>query len=172
MSQHPMFTLRPEADPRVSLIMTIALSGSAVVLGCIGFIGVQEGWWDEIISYVFYFTAVVDAILGIVLPRFIAGQTSRVAYDFYDDRMELGDGKRRFLTVSYDHVLSVSEDQTDKQKLAGRVNIQIEVDKEALNTQTGSVSKTLHIINVSNSNKPANRIREALEEYERHHVQN
>jgi len=170
MSKTPLFSLSPEANPNISLILTIALSGSAVVLGCIGYIGLQEGWWDEIIAYVFYFTAVMDAMLGIVLPRFIAGQTANIKYSFYDDRLEISDDKSLFFTLSYAHVISVSEHKSDKQKAAGRTSIKIEVDKAALSSNTGRVSKTLNIVNVSNSTSPAAQIRDVLESYERENL--
>lgn len=167
MNKTPLFTLRPEADPRVSTILTVVLTGTGVLLGCLGFIGWQEGWWDQVISYVFYFMGFLDALMGIFLPRFLAKQTSNMAYDFYDDRLELSDGKRLYLTISYDHINSVAENRNERQKAAGRTSLLIEVDKAALSTQTGQLSKTLNIVNISSRNNPAAQIKEALEDYER-----
>lgn len=103
MNTTPELTVSPQADPRVNLGLTIALSGTAVVLACLGYIGRQEGWWDALVAYVFYATAAMDALLSIFLPRFISGQTRNIRYNFYDDRLEIGDGNRVFMTISYAH---------------------------------------------------------------------
>lgn len=108
MASQPLFSLKPQIDPRVPAILRNALLGAALVLFALAFALPYYDVVSPLIGYVLLAVAAADAGLAIALPSVIEKQSAATEYRFFGDRLEISMQGSDY-PVAYENIVSVED---------------------------------------------------------------
>lgn len=125
----PVFTLRPEFDPRPIKILRFVLVSGAITLAGVALALPYFGVNDPLLRNILFGVASLELVLSAIVPKLQQRLLGSVRFDFYPDRVALHAGAgNAHIDVALADVKQVFEEPTPRQAEQGLTTVYLEMD--------------------------------------------
>ncbi len=126
----PLLTYRLKAAPQTGIILRAALFGGAALIALVGILLPRFAPVDPQVGYILLGVALMDVGLAFVLPGIILSQSGSRA-SFFNDRLEISNGKLPPYQLFYENITSVEEATPGGDDNAGLTDVLLMTAKPA-----------------------------------------
>lgn len=127
----PLYVVSSYMSPTTAAMLRGAMIAGALFIAAMGFIyPMLTGEEDKLVTGIFFGVAVLDLIIAIMLPRFMASRPSPVRFEFYADHLAIalgGSTEKPLAQVPYEDIDRAEEFSgvPDKDRAAGLTGVVI-----------------------------------------------
>ncbi len=127
----PLYAVSSYMSPTTAAMLRAAMIAGALFIAAMGFIyPLLTGEEDKLVTSVFFGVAVVDLIIAVMLPRFMASRPSPVRFEFHAGYMAIALGastEKPLARVPYEDIDRIEEfaGVPDKDRAAGLTGVVI-----------------------------------------------
>lgn len=125
----PLYVVSSYMSPTTAAMLRAAMIAGALFIAAMGFIfPMLTGEEDKLVTAVFFGVAVLDLVMAVMLPRFMASRPSPLRFEFHPDHLAIALGastEKPLARVPYEDILRIEDfaGVPDKDRAAGLTGV-------------------------------------------------